>query len=329
MPIVQNNLVPVFVDIEPGKYNIDVNQIQDALSEKTRAMFIAHTLGNPFNIDGILKICKKYDLFLIEDSCDALGSRYRSKLTGTFGDIATYSFYPAHHMTMGEGGAIVTNDSQFNKIILSLRDWGRDCWCPTGRDNTCGKRFSQQHGNLPFGYDHKYVYSHAGYNLKTTDWQAAIGLAQLQKLPNLIKKRKENFDLLYEGMKQFEKHLILPMATENSEAAWFGFPVTLRSGTEFNRTDFVKYLEDNGVGTRQLFAGNILRQPVFVNNDFKIRIRNSKILLSNKLTEKNLRMIQNTNTIMDRTFVIGVWPGISGKEIKYIIKTFKDFFNDR
>ncbi len=342
-PIVQNNLVPVFVDIELGTYNIDITQIENAISEKTKAIFMAHTLGNPFNIDKILEICKKNNLWLIEDNCDAFGSKYSlrtknqsvtvnknreaTKHTGTFGNIATFSFYPAHHITMGEGGAVVTNDSQLNKIILSLRDWGRDCWCPTGKDNTCGERFSQQHGKLPSGYDHKYVYSHSGYNLKITDWQAAIGLAQLQKLPQFLEKRKENFKLLYDGLKQFEKHLILPRVIENSEAAWFGFPITVKENNSFDKIKLVKFLEKNSIGTRQLFAGNILRQPVFVNNEIKMRIRSSEILLSNKLTENNYKMLPNTDIVMDRTFWIGIWPGIGMKEIKYIIKTFEEFLN--
>ncbi len=333
MPIMQNNLIPVFVDIEPGTYNIDIQQIEDAVSEKTRAIFIAHTLGNPFRIDDVLRICRKYDLFLIEDSCDALGSRYAKRnsstagYTGSFGDIATFSFYPAHHMTMGEGGAVVTGSRELNRILLSMRDWGRDCWCPTGKDNTCGKRFTQQHGRLPAGYDHKYVYSHSGYNLKITDWQAAIGLAQLQKLPTLLRQRKRNFKLLYEGLKQFEKYLILPMALKKSEAAWFGFPLTLKNSTLYNRTELARFLEKKGIGTRQLFAGNILKQPVFLNNNIRMRIRDSKNLLSGRLLETNYKMLPNTDMVMERTLLIGTWPGISGKDIKYIIKTFKEFFS--
>jgi CDP-6-deoxy-D-xylo-4-hexulose-3-dehydrase len=229
-------------------------------------------------------------------------------------------------MTMGEGGAVVTNDPQLNKILLALRDWGRDCWCPTGKDNTCGKRFSQQHGKLPLGYDHKYVYSHSGYNLKITDWQAAIGLAQLQKLPCFLKRRSENFKLLHEGLKQFEEYLILPRTTENSEAAWFGFPITVKKNNKFNRLKLVKFLEENNVGTRQLFAGNILRQPAFVNSEIKMRIRGSGILLSNKLTKNDYKMIPNTDMVMDKSFWIGVWPGLNKKQLKNIINVFEVFF---
>jgi CDP-6-deoxy-D-xylo-4-hexulose-3-dehydrase len=329
-PIIQNNLIPVLVDVLPGTYNIDPSQIESAITERTRAIFLAHTLGNPFDIDKILELRHRYNLFLIEDNCDALGSRYShsssyKRYTGTFGDIATFSFYPAHHITTGEGGAVVTNDSVLYEIMLSIRDWGRDCWCPTGRDNTCGRRFSRQHGKLPSGYDHKYVYSHLGYNLKMTDWQAAIGLAQLQKLRRLLKRRKENFTLLYNGIKQFKEYFILPQSTDNSDASWFGFPITVKERGEFNKINLVKFLEKHGIGTRQLFAGNILRQPAFVNNKIKIRIGNSKILLSNRLTDNDYKMLPNTDLIMSATFWIGIWPGLNREKIEYIIQKIKEF----
>ncbi len=331
-PIVQNGLIPVFVDVVPGTYNIDPEQIENAISKRTKAIFLAHTLGNPFDIDKVLQIRDKYRLFLIEDNCDALGSRYNAKgsnekYTGTFGDIATFSFYPAHHITMGEGGAVATNDSRLNKIMLSIRDWGRDCWCPTGKDNTCGQRFSQQHGQLPVGYDHKYVYSHLGYNLKITDWQAAIGLSQLQKLPMFIEKRKENFKLLHDGLKPFKDYLILPSASDKSDAAWFGFPITVKQNNKFDKNKLVSFLEKNNIGTRQLFAGNILRQPVFLNSEIKMRIGNSEFLLSNNLVESDYKMMPNTDITMSSTFWIGIWPGLSQEKIEYLVRKFADFFN--
>jgi CDP-6-deoxy-D-xylo-4-hexulose-3-dehydrase len=328
-PIIQNSLIPVFIDVEPGTYNIDPARIENAVTERTKAIFIAHTLGNPFNIDKLLELREKYDLFLLEDNCDALGSRYRPasgsnssrrRYTGTFGDIATFSFYPAHHITMGEGGAVVTNDSRLNRIMLSLRDWGRDCWCPTGRDNTCGQRFSQQYGKLPPGYDHKYVYSHLGYNLKITDWQAAIGLAQLRKLQHFSEKRKENYQLLYNGLKRFEDYFILPRAYDESDAAWFGFPITVKDNDKFGRIELVKHLEEHHIGTRQLFAGNILKQPVFVSNEIQMRIGNSEILISNRLTDGDYRMLPNTDIIMNNSFWIGVWPGLKPETILFTDK---------
>jgi CDP-6-deoxy-D-xylo-4-hexulose-3-dehydrase len=325
-PIIQNGLVPVFVDIKLGNYNIDENQIENAITEKTKAIFIAHTLGNPFNIEKILEICQKYNLWLIEDNCDALGSRYAGKYTGTFGHISTVSFYPAHHITMGEGGVVLTNDDKLYKIIMSIRDWGRDCWCPPGKDNTCQRRFNWKLGNLPKGYDHKYIYSHLGYNLKITDWQAAIGLAQLEKLPQFIEKRKRNFKLLYEGLKKFEHYIILPEATPNSDPSWFGFPITVRKEAPFKKLDIVKFLEDNKIGTRQLFAGNVLRQPLFTENRIKIRINDTEYLFSNELTEYHYQLLPNTERVMDGTFWIGVWPGITEDEISYILETFEKFF---
>lgn len=322
-PIVQTKLIPVFVDAEVGTYNINPDQIEEAITDKTKAIFVAHTLGNPINFDKILKICDKYNLWLIEDNCDALGSRYNDKYTGTFGHIAAQSFYPAHHITTGEGGAIFTNDIQLYKIAMSLRDWGRDCWCPPGKDDTCGKRFSYQLGNLPYGYDHKYIYSHLGYNLKITDWQAAIGLAQIEKLPQFTQKRKENFTLLYEGLKSLDSYLILPIAENNADPSWFGFPITVKENSKINKFELIKHLENKKIGTRQLFAGNILRQPSFVDNKVKLRIRNSSLLLSDELKEEHYSLIPNTDTIMNQTFWIGVWPGITKEQIEYIIETFK------
>ena len=326
-PIIQNKLTPVFVDIDAGTYNINVEQLEKAITSRTKAVFIAHTLGNPFNIEKIVEICNKYNLWLIEDNCDALGSKYKDKYTGTFGHIATLSFYPAHHITMGEGGAVITNNGELYKIALSYRDWGRDCWCPPGKDNTCHQRFSMQLGNLPFGYDHKYTYSNIGYNLKITDWQAAIGLAQLKKLPSFIEKRKKNFNLLYNGLKELEEYIILPESLPESDPCWFGFLISLKEN-KFTKNDLVKFLESNNIGTRGLFAGNMLRQPAFVDNAVKIRIRRSLLLLSDKLSDKNYETLPNTEYIMNNTFWIGVWPGITQEEILHIIKTFKDYFGN-
>jgi CDP-6-deoxy-D-xylo-4-hexulose-3-dehydrase len=311
-PIIQNNLVPVFLDVDVGIYNIQVDKIEDALSEKTKAIFLAHTLGNPFDLDKILEIGEKYNLWLIEDNCDALGSKYNGKYTGTFGHIATFSFYPAHHITMGEGGALVTNDTQLKRWIESFRDWGRDCWCEPGHDNTCGKRFGWQLGSLPFGYDHKYIYSHIGYNLKITDMQAAIGVEQLKKLPSFIEVRKKNFKLLYDGLKKYERYFMLPEVKPEAEPSWFGFPITVRKDVRFAREDIVKYLEDNKIATRMLFAGNIIRHPCFEN--VKYRVYGS---------------LENTDFIMNNTFWIGVYPGISSEMVAYIIDKIERFIERR
>jgi CDP-6-deoxy-D-xylo-4-hexulose-3-dehydrase len=307
-PIVQNNLIPVFVDVDVGTYNIQVDKIEEALSEKTKAIFLAHTLGNPFNLDKILKICEKYNLWLIEDNCDALGSKYNGKHTGTFGHIATFSFYPAHHITMGEGGALVTNDALLKRLIESFRDWGRDCWCEPGHDNTCGKRFGWQLGTLPFGYDHKYIYSHIGYNLKVTDMQAAIGVEQLKKLPSFIEARKNNFKLLYDGLKKYENYFILPTVEPKADPSWFGFILTVRGDAGFMRDDLVKYLEENKIATRMLFAGNIIRHPGFENVKYRV-----------------CGNLENTDFIMNNTFWIGVYPGISSEMIAYIIAKIDEF----
>jgi len=307
-PILQNNLVPVFVDVELGTYNIQADQIESALSNKTKAIMIPHTLGNPADLDTIMKMVKKYDLWFIEDNCDALGSRFMGKFTGTFGHISTFSFYPAHHITMGEGGAVCTGDPLLKKIIASFRDWGRDCWCDPGCDNSCGKRFDWQLGDLPQGYDHKYIYSHIGYNLKVTDMQAAIGVEQLRKLPEFIEKRKENFNGLYQGLKKYENHLILPHVTTHSDPSWFGFPIIVRKDAPFSREDIVRYLEDHKIATRMLFGGNLLKQPAYA--DLKYRAPGDLV---------------NTNLVMDDLFWIGVYPGLSREMLDYIISVISIF----
>lgn len=311
-PIIQNKLIPVFIDIDLKTYDFKEDMLEKAISEKTKAIFMAHTLGNSFNLDKVMEIAEKYNLWVIEDNCDALGAKYRGRLTGTFGHISTYSFYPAHHITMGEGGAVVTSDPQLFNIIKSIRDWGRDCVCPPGKDNICNNRFNQKHGHLPDGYDHKYVYSHLGYNLKVSDMQAAIGVSQLKKLPEFIQKRKENFNKLYEGLEGLQEYLILPKETKNSEASWFGFTITVKESSKFDRNSLVKYLEDNKIGTRLLFAGNILKQPVFTNNDYEYRIVGD---------------LTNTDIVMKNTFWIGVWPGITDECIGYIINKFNEYFD--
>ncbi|OGH99371.1 MAG: lipopolysaccharide biosynthesis protein RfbH [Candidatus Melainabacteria bacterium GWA2_34_9] len=324
-PIIQNGLIPVFIDVEVGSCNIKINEIEKSITEKTKAIFIAHTLGNPFNLEKIWEICEKYNLWLIEDSCDALGAKFNNKYTGTVGHIGTCSFYPAHHITMGEGGAVVTNDSQLYKILLSFRDWGRDCWCSPGKDDTCKKRFSYQAGTLPYGYDHKYIYSHCGYNMKITDWQASIACAQMDKLENFIQKRNRNYKILYEGFKKFEDYFILPEVMPETEPSWFGFLLSIKEQTNFNRLKLTQFLEENNIGTRLLFSGNILRQPVFVNNHFALRIRDSEVLYSDELTEEHYKMLPNTEFIMNNTFWIGVWPGLEEKDLNHILKTFEQF----
>ncbi|MBK7215223.1 MAG: lipopolysaccharide biosynthesis protein RfbH [Bacteroidales bacterium] len=308
-PIVQNRLVPVFIDMEPGTYAPDPENIEKALSPKVKAIFMAHTLGNPFDLGKVMDIARKHNLWVIEDNCDALGSTYNGKYTGTHADLGTVSFYPAHHMTMGEGGSVVTSNEDLARIARSFRDWGRDCYCASGEDNTCGIRFTQQFGLLPPGYDHKFVYSHIGYNLKVTDMQAAVGRAQLKKLPGFIAKRKENFKLLYEGLKPFEDRLILPKATENSDPSWFGFLVTMREQEKYSRTGLVQFLNQNKVHTRNLFGGNLLRQPGFMNIEHRV---------SGNLS--------NTDLIMNNTFFIGVYPGLGKQEIDYMVETISRYF---
>lgn len=310
-PIIQNGLIPVFVDVEIGTYNIKVDELEKALSEKTRAIMIAHTLGNPFDLDAIMEFANKHDLFVVEDCCDAVGSTYNGKKVGTFGHLATVSFYPAHHMTMGEGGAVLTDDDELMRIATSFRDWGRDCYCGPGADNTCGRRFSMQYGKLPVGYDHKYVYSHIGYNLKVTDMQAAVGMAQLEKLPSFIQKRKENFTKIKNELSKHEEFLIMPEATKNSDPSWFGFPITVKENDKFSRNDLTMYLEKNMIMTRLLFAGNVTKQPAYL--DIECRI---------------IGDLKNTDYIMNNTFFIGVYPGINDEQVKYIAKVFENFFKE-
>lgn len=313
-PVIQYGAVPVFVDITLGQYNIDVTQLESAVSDKTKAVMLAHTLGNPFNIKEVKEFCNKYNIWLIEDNCDALGTLYEidgvEKLTGTIGDIGTSSFYPPHHMTMGEGGAVYTNDPILNKIIRSLRDWGRDCICPSGKDNMCGHRFEKQYGELPLGYDHKYVYSHFGYNLKATDMQAAIGCAQLKKINEFVKLRRDHFELLKNELKGLEDKLILPEACMNSKPSWFGFLLTCKEGIQKN--SIVQYVEKKGVQTRMLFAGNIIKQPCFD------EMRKSG---------KGFRVIgdlKNTNRIMNDTFWVGLYPGMTKEMLLYTSKIIRE-----
>lgn len=310
-PIIQNGLIPVFVDVELSTYNIKVEDLEPALSEKTKAIMIAHTLGNPFNLDSVMEFANRHDLFVVEDCCDAVGSTYKGKNVGTFGHLATVSFYPAHHMTMGEGGAVLTNDNELMRIATSFRDWGRDCYCGPGADNTCGKRFNMQYGKLPVGYDHKYVYSHIGYNLKVTDMQAAIGMAQLEKLPLFIEKRKMNFQKIKNVLKKYTKFLILPEATENSDPSWFGFPITVKENNKFYRNDLTIFLERNMIMTRLLFAGNVTKQPAYL--DIECRV---------------VKNLSNTDYIMNNTFFIGVYPGIDDEQITYISDVFDRFFKE-
>lgn len=330
-PIIQNGLVPVFCDVDLGTYNIKVEDIEKSITEKTKAVFIAHTLGNPFNVEQIQRICEKHNLWLIEDNCDALGAKYKDKFTGTYGHISTFSFYPAHHITMGEGGAVATNDFQLYKILLSYRDWGRDCWCDTGKDDTCKNRFNQQIGKLPFGYDHKYTYSHAGYNLKITDWQASIALAQMDKLEYFIQKRCYNFNYLYQKFQKLQKnkkigdYFIFPSALPESAPSWFGFLLTLKENNGINRLELLKHLEKHGVGTRLLFSGNILRQPMFVNNHFAMKIADSCLLYSDALTEEHYASLPNTETVMKNTFWTGVHPALEREDLDYIFEVVEKF----
>ena len=326
--ILQNGLVPIFLDSEIGTYNIDVNAIEKSITPKTKALITAHTLGNMFDIKKVKELCEKYNLWLIEDSCDALGSEYNGQKAGTFGDIGTFSFYPAHHITMGEGGAIVTNNPQINRILKSYRDWGRDCICPTGHDGVCGKRFSQQHGNMPYGYDHKYIYSHAGYNLKITDMQAALGCSQLKKLDDFNEKRTKNALYLKSLLQDLDNFLILPKVTENTKSSWFGFLITLKDNCAFTKQQMIEFLEQNNIGTRQLFAGNVLRQPYFVENNFKLRINDSEILTSNALTEKDYKKLPNTEYIMNNTFWVGVHPSLGENEMNKISELIHKFIQE-
>ena len=300
-PIIQFGAIPVFVDVDKYTHNIDASKIEEAISPKTKAIMLAHSLGNPFNLDAVTTLCKKYNLWLIEDCCDALGSMYKGKMVGTFGDIGTLSFYPAHHITMGEGGAVFTNNLELKQIAESFRDWGRDCYCLPGKDNTCGKRFCWKLGNLPKGYDHKYTYSHLGYNLKITDMQAACALAQLEKAPSFIQARKYNFNLLRERLVSCQEFLQLPEATEGSDPAWFGFPITVKEGSPVSRLDLITYLDQNKIGTRLLFAGNLIRQPYMENVAYRI---------SGQLV--------NTDDVMNNTFWIGVQPALTKEMLEFV-----------
>ncbi|MEQ9886778.1 lipopolysaccharide biosynthesis protein RfbH [Pectobacterium zantedeschiae] len=308
-PSIQYGLIPVFVDVHIPTYNIDPCKIEAAISDKTRAIMIAHTLGNVFDLSEVKRIADKYNLWLIEDCCDALGAKYNGQIVGTFGDIATVSFYPAHHITMGEGGAVFTNSSELKTITESFRDWGRDCYCEPGCDNTCNNRFGQKLGSLPFGYDHKYTYSHVGYNLKISDMQAACGLAQMDRLPDFVAKRNANFEYLKAGLASCEEFIELPEATPNSEPSWFGFPITLKEESGINRVDLVKFLDDAKIGTRLLFAGNLTRQPYFEGVKYRV-----------------VGELTNTDRIMNQTFWIGIYPGLDTEHLDFVIGKFEEFF---
>ncbi len=310
-PIIQHNLIPVFVDVDISTYNADISALKKAISSKTRCIFIAHTLGNPFNLDEVMQIVNENNLWLIEDNCDAFGSKYNGKYTGTFGHLSTISFYPAHHITTGEGGAIITNDELLAGIVRSFRDWGRDCYCAGGENNTCGKRFSQQFGNLPYGYDHKYVYSEIGYNLKMTDIQAAIGSAQMDKLALFCEKRKENFQKHNSIFSKYPEYFSLPVATDKSDPAWFAFIVTLKKNIIFTREEITNYLNDNLIETRNLFAGNLTKQPAFINKNWRIA--------------ENLN---NTDYIMNNTFFLGTYPGLTDAMFLHIKKTIDSFIEN-
>lgn len=311
-PIIQNGLVPVFLDVELGTYNLDAAALPNAIGFRTRAIMAAHTLGNPFNLDALLEVAKTHNLWLIEDNCDALGSTYGDQFTGTFGDLATYSFYPAHHITMGEGGCVTANETQLKILVESFRDWGRACWCDPGTDNTCGKRFQWQLGGLPYGYDHKFTYSHLGYNLKLTDMQAAVGAAQLKKLPSFIEARRRNWQLLFDGLKQLEEFLLLPRPTPKSKPSWFGFPLTVRNEAPFSRHDLVGFLESRKIATRLLFGGNLTRQPAY--EDIPSRIVGD---------------LRNTDIIMNQTFWIGVYPGLTQEMTDFVIDSFLTFVREK
>ncbi|MDR6775096.1 lipopolysaccharide biosynthesis protein RfbH [Azospirillum sp. BE72] len=307
-PLIQNGLVPVFLDVDIPTYNIRADQIEAALSERTRAIVVAHTLGNPFDLGTIMDVARRHNLLVVEDCCDALGARYDGKLVGTFGDVGTLSFYPAHHITMGEGGAVFTQGSSIKRALESFRDWGRDCWCPPGKDNTCGKRFDRQLGTLPCGYDHKYTYSHLGYNLKITDMQAAVGLAQMDRLEDFIAARRRNFALLKEGLAPLADRLILPEATPNSDPSWFGFPITVAEGASFTRDELVRHLESNRIATRLLFGGNLLCQPYMKGRNYRV-----------------FGSTENSDRVMNGTFWIGLFPGLGEAHIAYMLDVITAF----
>ena len=307
-PMIQNGLVPVFLDVDIPTYNMNVTQLEEALSPRTRAVMFAHTLGNPADMATITAFCKKHNLYLIEDCCDAIGGTYNGQKVGTFGDVATASFYPAHHITMGEGGAVFTNNLKLKVILESFRDWGRDCWCDPGKDNTCGKRYEWQLGDLPCGYDHKYTYSHIGYNLKVTDMQAAVGLSQMKKLPQFVADRRRNFKYLYEALSDLQEYLILPEATPNSDPSWFGFPIAVREDAPFTRDQIVRHLDSKKIGTRLLFAGNLLRQPAYAG-----------------INCRQIGDLKNSDFVMNQVFWIGVFPGLTDSHKNYMIDTIQAF----
>lgn len=310
-PIIQNQLVPVFVDVTVPTYNVDVSQLELALCDRTRAVMLAHTLGNPFDLSTVKRFTQRHNLWLIEDCCDAVGALYEDRLVGTFGDLATMSFYPAHHITMGEGGCVLTNDAKLMKLVESFRDWGRHCWCKPGKDNTCGKRFDWQAGSLPCGFDHKYTYSHIGYNLKVTDMQAAIGIAQIKKLPGFIEKRRQNFQLLYESLHDLQEFLILPEPTAGSEPSWFGFPIAVRTDAPFTRKELLRHLEQCNIGTRLLFGGNLIHQPAY------------KDIAYRKVGE-----LPNSDFVMNQVFWVGVYPGLTRAMIDYMAESLRKYVTE-
>jgi CDP-6-deoxy-D-xylo-4-hexulose-3-dehydrase len=307
-PIFQNQLVPVFLDVTIPTYDVDIDRLEAAISPRTKAIFMAHTLGNPFDLAAVADCAKRHGLWLIEDCCDALGSTYQGRLAGTFGDLSTFSFYPAHHITMGEGGAVLTNSRQLKKLVESFRDWGRDCWCQTGHDNTCRRRFDWKLGELPYGYDHKYTYSHIGYNLKLTDMQAAVGVAQLDKLPDFIRQRRENFRKLYEGLSDLQDIFVLPQATEGSDPSWFGFPIGVRTDAPFSREELLRHLETQRVGTRLLFGGNLLRQPAYQGLNYRV-----------------VGELSNSDWVMNQVFWIGVYPGLDAARVAHQLDAIHQF----
>lgn len=311
-PILQNAAIPVFVDVTIPGYNVDVSQLEEAISDKTKAIMFAHTLGNPFDLDSVLRVAKQYRLWVIEDCCDALGSTYRGRPVGSFGDIGTVSFYPAHHITTGEGGAVFTNHGRLKRLLESFRDWGRDCYCEPGRDNTCGRRYCWKLGELPAGYDHKYTYSHAGYNLKMTDMQAAIGLAQLDRLPEFCKARQQNFRYLAERLAVLDEQLILPVATPDSDPSWFGFPITVKQTAPLDRTELVKHLDRHRIGTRLLFGGNLVRQPYMRDRAYRV-----------------VGELHETDRVMRDTFWIGVYPGLGEEQLDYVVETMMQGLKER
>ena len=310
-PIMQNRLVPVFVDAQLGTYDASAKNIEAAIGPKTKAIVMAHTLGNPFDLDGVMALAAKYNLWVVEDTCDAVGASYNGQPVGSFGDISTTSFYPAHHITMGEGGCVLVKKGSMKKIVESYRDWGRDCWCPPGHDDTCGRRFDWQLGDLPYGYDHKYVYSHIGYNLKMTDMQAAVGVAQLDKLESFVTARRRNFNTLKKGLRKHEEFLILPKATPNSEPSWFGFAITVRPGAPFTRLQLVQHIESRRIATRQLFGGNLLRQPAY-----------------KKFPHRVVGPLTNSDLITESTFWLGVYPGLSRQMIDYVVESIDEFIDE-